>query len=163
MKSRRPFVKRVAPGLPLAILLLGSFLAAAPAQAQTSDWRAVQQLRPGTAISVKGRFRVQCNFREASETELVCSQRTQGRFLRPPIVLPRAQIRQVRIERAEASALAGTAIGAGAGAALGANSGNGALTREGSTLLGAGIGGLIGGTFGRQFPFLHGDVVYERP
>lgn len=163
LMALRVFAKREAFRIPAASILLGSFLAAAPARAQTGDWHAVQQLRPGTAISVKGRLRVQCNFREANETELVCSPRTQGRFLRPPIVLPRAQIRQVRLERAEASALAGTAIGAATGAAVGASSGNGTLTRGGSALLGAGIGGLIGGTFSRQFPFLHGEVVYQKP
>jgi hypothetical protein len=130
---------------------------------QSNDWNAVRQLRPGTAISVKGRFRIQCNFWHADDEQLVCGPRSQGRFLRPPIVLPRFQIHQVRIERADASALAGTAIGAGAGAAVGASSGNGTLTRGGSTLLGAGIGGLIGGVFSREFPFLHGEVVYQKP
>ena len=131
--------------------------------AQTSDWNAVKQLRPGTPISVKVRLRVQCNFRHADDKQLVCDQRTQGRFLRPPIVLARAQIHEVRIERADASMAAGAAIGAGAGATLGATSGNGTLTRGGSTLLGAGIGGLIGGVFGKQFPFLHGEIVYQKP
>ncbi len=95
--------------------------------------------------------------------QLVCGQRTQVRFPRPPIVLQRAQIREVRIERTDASAVAGAAIGAGAGATLGATSGNGTLTRGGAALLGAGIGGLIGGVFGKQFPFLHGEVVYQKP
>ena len=131
--------------------------------AQTSNWSAVQQLRPGTPISVKVRFRVQCNFHYADEKQLVCDPRLRGRFPRPPITVPRAQIHQVRIEKVEASTMAGAAIGAGAGAALGASSSNGTLTRQGSTLLGAGIGGLIGGTFGRQFPLLHGEVVYQRP
>ena len=131
--------------------------------AQTGNWSNVQQLRPGTPISVKVRFRLQCNFRHADDRQLVCDERTQSRFLRPPIVLARWQIHQVRIERAEASAVAGAAVGAGAGAAVGATSGNGTLTRGGSTLLGAGIGGLIGGVFGKQFPFLHGEVVYQKP
>jgi len=131
--------------------------------AQTSNWSTVQQLRPGTPISVKVRFRLQCNFRHADDQQLVCDERTQGRFLRPPIVLARAHIHEVRIERADASAVAGAAIGAGTGAAVGATSGNGTLTRGGSTLLGAGIGGLIGGVFGKQFPFLHGEVVYQKP
>jgi hypothetical protein len=131
--------------------------------AQTGDWSAVQQLQPSTPISVKVRFRLQCNFRHADDRQLVCDPRTQGRFLRPPIVFARAQIHEVRIERADASAAAGAAIGAGAGAALGASSGNGTLTRGGSTLLGAGIGGLIGGAFGKQFPFIHGEVVYQKP
>jgi uncharacterized protein YcfJ len=146
----------------LAMQLLG-VVPATYAQTQSSDWSLVEQLRPGTPISVKGRLRVQCNFRHADEKQLVCDPRTQGGFLRPPIQLPRELVREVRIERVEASTVAGAAIGAGAGAALGASSGNGTLTRGGSALLGGGIGGLIGGTFSRQFPFLHGKVVYERP
>jgi hypothetical protein len=138
--------------LPFALLLLASVPSAQPA-----DWRAVEQ------ISVKLRIRVQCDFSHATDTALVCEPRLRGRIPRGLMVFRRAAVQQMRIERVEASTVAGAAIGTGTGAALGASSGNGTLTRGGGAVLLGGIGGIVGGFVGKGCPFLHGEVVYQKP
>jgi hypothetical protein len=140
------------------VLLLGSV-----SPAQTADWRAVERLNPGTPISVKNRFRIQCDFIYATKSELACEPRLQGRIPRGPMVFHRNSIHEVRIERVEASTIAGAAIGAGAGAALGASAHNGSSTRSGGAFLIGTIGGIVGGFAGKAFPFLHGEVVYQKP
>jgi uncharacterized protein YbdZ (MbtH family) len=133
------------------------------AQAQTGNWQAVEEVPAGAPISVQARLRLQCNFRYATEDELVCDFRERGRIDTGPLVFRREHVRQVRMERTEASMLAGAAIGAGVGAAAGAsvNPQRSGYTREGGTLLLGGIGGIIGGFVGKDFPFLHGKVVYQ--
>ena len=133
------------------------------AQAQTGSWQAVEELPPGAPISVQVRLRLQCNFRYATEDELVCDFREHPRLGIGPMVFRRKTVRQVRMERAEASMLAGAAIGAGVGAAAGAsvNPQRSGYTRGGSAFLLGGIGGIIGGFVGKDFPFLHGKVVYQ--
>jgi hypothetical protein len=146
--------------IPFLIALL---LFASVSSAQTADWRAVRRLNGGTPISVKLKLRIQCDFSYATETELVCEPRLQGRIPRGAMTFRRGAIRQVRIERVEASTAAGAAIGGGAGAAVGASSNNGSLTRGGGALLIGGIGAIVGGVVGKGFPFLHGEVVYQKP
>jgi hypothetical protein len=58
--------------------------------------------------------------------------------------------------------MAGAGIGAGVGSALGASVNNGTLTRSGGALLLGGIGALVGGSFGSEFPAIHGKVIYRR-
>jgi hypothetical protein len=135
--------------IPLLIVLL---LLAAVSSGQTADWSAVEQLNRGTPISVKLKLRLQCDFSYATETELVCEPRLQGRIPRGPIAFRRGAIRQVRIERVEASTVAGAVIGAGAGAAVGASSGNGSLTRGGGALLLGESAGSLEGSSKKDFP-----------
>jgi hypothetical protein len=134
------------------------------AQAQTGSWREVEDLPPGAPISVLVRLRLQCNFRYATDDELVCDFREQGRIGIGPMVFRRQNVRQVRMERTETSMLAGAAIGAGVGAAAGASVDpqRSGYTRGGSAFLLGGIGGIIGGFVGKDLPFLHGKVVYQR-
>jgi hypothetical protein len=142
-------------------------LLASTAPAQTGDWQAVKNLPPGTRISVKtGHFFANtCFFVSATDDQLVCERRR--RMIIPPVppeaVYERSRVREVRLEHSEAAnTLAGAGIGAGIGAAVGASSNNGTLTRGGGALLLGGIGALIGGSFGSQFPVIHGMVVYRR-
>jgi outer membrane lipoprotein SlyB len=76
----------------------------------------------------------------------------------------RKRIREVRLEHSEDSdAAVGAFVGAGAGAAIGAAvPGNGTVTRGGRILLLGGIGAIVGGFMGREFPMAHGRVVYRR-
>ena len=135
------------------------------AQAQTGDWRAVKNIPRGSPISVKVRVRILCIFQSATDDELIC---TRTNPLPSPIGLDdlrfdRREIREVRLEHSEATnATVGDAIGAGVGAAVGASSNDGTVTRGGGALLIGGIGGIIGGFFGRDFPILHGKIVYRR-
>jgi hypothetical protein len=148
--------------LAAALLLLASI-----AVAQTGDWQAVKDLRPGTKISVQyGHFHNLCIFEQATDEQLACDHvfhGPRGAFTPLERVYERNKIREVRLEHSDAANIAtGAAIGGGIGAAVGAGNGNGALTRGGGALLLGGIGALIGGTFGRDFPVTHGKVVYRR-
>ena len=147
--------------------------------AQTGDWNAVENLAPGTSMSVKGRghFHLMCTFVQANDDRLVCARPAHyqpiltRRFPFPvptPIQGPyyffdRRQIRDVRLEHSRANnALIGAAVVGGAFAAVGANSDSGTLTRGGGAILCGLIGGLIGGVFGRDFPLFHRKVIYRR-
>jgi hypothetical protein len=134
------------------------------AQAQTGDWQAIENLKPGTRISVKARHRVRCVFQRASQDELACERFDRlFRTLPSKIVFDRQSVREVRLERSnEANAAVGAAIGAGAGAAAGASSGNGTLTRGGGALLLGCIGAIVGWFFGANFHILHGKTIYKR-
>ena len=134
------------------------------AQAQTGDWQAVENLKPGTRISVKARHRVRCIFQGATLDELTCKRSDRlFRTLSSEIVFDRQSVREVRLERSdEANAAVGAAIGAGAGAAAGASNGNGTLTRGGGALLLGGIGAIVGWFFGADFHILHGKTIYKR-
>lgn len=147
----------------LTVLLLASI-----AQAQTGSWQAVEDLQPGTKISVQGTspFHNVCIFEHATDEQLVCQRIQHGSrraFSPSERVYERKRIREVRLEHSDVANMAtGAAIGGGIGAAVGASAGNGTLTRGGGALLLGGIGALVGGSFGRDFPVTHGKVLYRR-
>ena len=153
-------------------LLLAPLLLAAGALAQTGNWQAVQDLQPGTRISVRANHsfgRNPCFFLSANDEQLVCERvlHSRRRMIISPIppeaVYQRSRVREVRLEHSEAAnTMAGAGIGAGVGAALGASVNNGTVTRGGGALLLGGLGALVGGSFGREFPIIHGKVVYRR-
>ena len=152
--------------------LSAAVLFASAAQAQTGDWQAVKNLQPGTKISVRSDhsfIRNACFFLSATDEQLVCERAVHARrrMIIPPIpseaIYERNRVREVRLEHSEAAnTMAGAGIGAGIGAALGASANNGTMTRGGSTLLLGSFGALIGGSFGKEFPVIHGKVVYRR-
>ncbi|HEX9112296.1 MAG TPA: hypothetical protein VF845_12520 [Terriglobales bacterium] len=152
--------------------LLAPLLLAASALAQTGDWQAVKDLQPGTRISVRSDhlfIHNTCFFLSATDDQLVCERavHSRRRMLIPPLppeaIYERSRVREVRLEHSEgANTMAGAGIGAGIGAALGASTNNGTLTRGGGALLLGGIGALVGGSFGSEFPVIHGKVVYRR-
>jgi hypothetical protein len=132
---------RIISSLLVTVLRCGSNL-----RAQTGDWQAVENVKPGTRISVKTHNRVRCVFQSASQHELTC-KRLHRLFRRLPCetVFDRQSVREVRLERSvEANVALGAALGAGAGAAAGASNGNGTLTRGGGALLLGGIGAIVG-------------------
>jgi hypothetical protein len=144
----------------LALLILAS-----SAQAQTGNWQAVENIKPGSRISVKAEHRVRCIFRYATDDELVCKRIHRGLFRSAPpeIAFDRPSVREVRLEKSdEANAAVGAAIGAGVGAAAGASNGNGTLTRGGGALLLGALGAVIGWSFGSEFHVLHGKIVYKQ-
>ncbi len=140
------------------------------ARAQTGDWRTVKRLPPGTRISVKaGRSPIHsiiCLFERASDDTLVCERVLSGstrRVVPPEAVYERAGVREVRLERSDASNIAvGAVLGGGVGATLGATTTRDRTARGAGALL-LGIGGAaLGGYLGKEFPILHGEVVYRR-
>jgi hypothetical protein len=149
-------------------LLLAPLLLAAVAPAQTGDWQIVQHLQPGTKISVRiaGPFHNLCVFEHATDEQLVCEHvmhGPRGALFSSERVYPRKMVREVRLEHSDAANIAtGAAIGGGIGAAAGASVNNGTLTRGGGAILLGGVGALIGGAFGRDFPVTHGKVIYRR-
>jgi len=149
------------------IFPLVMILVSAPgALARKGNWDAVEKLSPGVRISVKTSVRLNCYFVSATDNGLVCSMQVHGpewttsydrRF-------ERRRIKEVRVEYSEATGSAvGAAVGGGVGAILGGVAGgNGTITRGGGALLLGGLGAIVGGIAGRDFPLVHGDVIYRR-
>jgi hypothetical protein len=150
--------------LKIVLSTLAGLILVSAAQAQTGDWRAVKNLAPGTRISVKTRFHVLCDFLQATDAMLVCEPIRRASLLATgEIRVDRQRIREIRLEHSDdANAAAGAAIGAGVGAAVGASANRPSLTRGGGALLFGGAGAIIGGSAGRDFPILHGKVIYKR-
>jgi len=149
--------------LVIATLFLGSN-AQAQAQAQTGDWRAVENLEPGTHVIVKAQRRYACTVEGATEAELTCW--VHHRLFRTvSIAIPRSEIREVRTLPNQAKdAWIGAGIGAGAGAiAAGTTSrdypGFNAFI---GGLAGAGGGALVGATIPIfQYLIKHGKCIYK--
>ncbi len=144
--------------------VLAWLVLASAAQAQAGDWRALEHLAPGSRISVKIRFHVLCDFRGATDTILVCEPVRRRTLIGPGVVtFDRKRIREVRLEHSdEANTAIGATLGATVGAAVGASLRSTSLTRGGSALLLGGAGAIGGGFAGRDFPILHGKVIYKR-
>src|SRR5689334_10963895 len=87
----------------LAMLLLGGNTQAqsqarvqVQSPGQAGDWRAVQNLTPGTEISVKTQRRYRCVVEKVTEDELVCE--AHGRWFRvSTLVIRRSEINEVRV------------------------------------------------------------------
>jgi len=150
--------------LKIFCFMLACLMFASAAQAQAGDWRAVQQLAPGSRISVKIRFHVLCDFEGATDAVLVCEPVRRPTLMGPgEFRFDRKRVREVRLEHSDdANTAVGAAVGAGVGATVGASLSPRSLTSGGSALLLGGIGGIAGGFFGRDFPILHGKIIYKR-
>ncbi len=137
-------------------------LSVATLQAQSDNWRSVENLESGTPISVEAHHRVSCLFLRATDDALFCEFVANSRFetITRTLKLDRRDIRQVgmgkRYSPAKDAAI-GAAVGGAIGAALPEKYGS---TRVGGALL----LGLIGGTVGWVVAGnkLHYQVVYER-
>jgi hypothetical protein len=156
---------------PVATLFLGCFLAghagaqtAPQPQNPNADWRIVEQLPLSTAISVKGKswHRFGCKVVSVSEELLICqAESLPGPNLFPPAIyhFERAEVRQIRLEHPDATALvAGLTVGT-VGAVFGAK-GPGGPDPLGGLLLG-GLGGAIAAGIGHTFP-VRGHVIYRQ-
>jgi hypothetical protein len=146
----------------LVLLLLGSN---AEARKNTGDWRAVENLKPGTNIIVKEQQKYSCRFEGANDDQLVCVVHRPWFLGRTTLVIPRAEIREVRTLPNQAKDMwIGAGVGAGAGAIAGATSkdypGFDAFV-EG--LGGAAAGAIVGGIVPIfQWLIRHGKVIYKR-
>ena len=140
-------------------------LATSASFSQSSNWRSVQEIVSGTRISVKTRFRSLCEFSQATTDTLTCLPAHPSPIVgRRALRFERSKVREVRLEHSDAAnLLIGGAVGAGTGAAIGTAVGDRGYTKEGRALLLGAIGGLIGGSLGREFPIRHGKKVYRRP
>ena len=156
----------------ILFLLFGLLLFTSTAWARKGDWHAVENLSPGTHISVLNRqspARLYCSFERATARELFCRQLTRPSFL--PIYLPpissevafeRRDIVEVRLEHSDATnAAIGGAIGAGAGAALGAASSDSHSRGAGMALFSV-LGFALGSAINRALPITPRKVIYRR-
>lgn len=129
--------------------ILVGLLFSSNAHAQTGDWRAVQDLNPGSHILVKAQRRYLCSVEGATDDELICEVGQRRTLRTSTIRIPRSDIREIRVLPNQAKdAWIGAGIGAGAGA-IAAGTGN--RTDKGfyaffGGLAGAGIGALVGAT-----------------
>jgi hypothetical protein len=138
------------------------------AQAQTGDWQAVQNLKPGSRILVKAQHRYLCSMEGATDDELVCEGH-QPRSLRlSTLTIPRSEIQEVRMlpqPNQAKDAWIGAAIGAGAGATAAAS--NSRTSRGANAFFGALAGAGFGALVGAMVPvfqviFRHGKLIYKR-
>jgi len=136
--------------------LLSALLFLSSCQAQNGDWKAVQDIPPGSLISVKTQFgTTKCAFEIAGDTELYCERGT----------FHRQSIRRVRLERPNASAVLGAAIGMGIGLGVGVAATKSSRDAESRVYGPAGVailGGIVLGTIMHVNPVVHGKVVYQR-
>ncbi len=133
-----------------------------PLQGQTSDWRSVENLAPGTSISVVQRGRQGCELLKVTDSELACD-REVGEVHRR-LVFARAQVREVRLEEPEhdrmiTGAIVGAVVGGLAGFIGGAQAAD-PEARGYARIYGIPIGGLAGGAIGSKF-HRHGAVIYR--
>jgi hypothetical protein len=147
------------------ILLAAGFLLVSYASAQVTNWQNVQDLPPGTPISVKAAHRIRCDFIAATDEELACEQTIRGQFMFPSshrFRFERRRIREVRREHPDRGTVIGAGIGAGAGAAIGAATWRpeSGYTHGGATLIPCVLGAVFGGAIGHLFA--HGEIIYRR-
>jgi len=133
-----------------------------PIGAQTNQWRRVEQLRPGTPISIVERGRQECELDSVTDSELICV-RPMSRVTRK-LVYVRSQIREVRLEMPEHNTMIVGAIAGGlAGGLLGffvIKQPSDPETHGYATYYGVPIGVFIGGAVGRHI-HRHGAVIYR--
>lgn len=138
------------------------------AQAQKGDWQAVKDLPSGTRISVKTRVWFTCILERATDEVLACDLTLDGGIWHSSseVKLDRRKIHEVRLGSDEGlNTAVGAAVGGGAGAIIGAiagaSRGSGSTPGIGAILVG-GLGAIVGGAVGREFPIVHGKVVYKK-
>ena len=141
----------------------------APLRAQTSDWRSVEELAPGTPISVVAKFRRGtgrhgCELVRVTDWELVCDRDIGGDIRR--LIFAPEKVREVRLEIPEDNRMIrGAFIGGVIGSLLGALAATHAKDPElrgYAPFYGPLIGVFIGGGIGSRV-HRHGAVVYRRP
>lgn len=133
------------------------------AQAQSGDWIRVQNLAPGTPISVKAKLRHLCTFEGATNTMLVCGPKLTGPSTLT-LSFERKEVRQVRLEHSDdTNALIGLGTGSAIGFAIGAS---GHRVDTSARLVGGVVGGAVGAFAGRfmnrSIPITHKNVIYKR-
>lgn len=124
------------------------------ASAQTGTWADVQNIRPGSYISIKTEhYNVRCEFHHASDTDLWCKDQ----------FYVRRSIHEIRLERRVASAFVGALGGAGIGAGAGLGLAKGDPEARVYYPLYFGIGAaILGARVMGSMPIIHGKVIYRR-
>jgi len=157
-----------APVLLISFLIL--LLLAGSSTAQTGDWAAIEGLQSGADIyvkTIKGR-KLQGQVESTDPERLVIWSQERG-FPGRAIVMrqiSRADVKQVRLNRRGASAVAGAAIGAGIGVGLGVAADAPSKDHEARSVVSLVFGALgagLGAAIAKSHPFLHGPVSYEAP
>ena len=152
----------------LTIFIVLSFVIESQARTPLDDWNRVRALAPGselfvkTADGTKYKGALSC----ATDRELILYAYQHGVFRRDRyrVVLPRADVLEVRMLARELSGLVGAGIGAGAGAALGAGLGSATARnhefRSLSAVTLAFLGSAVGMAIGRATAFIKGARIY---
>lgn len=145
--------------------------AQSPGDRASSSWKRVQQLAPSTHLKVSAdRHGGDCVLQTVSADSLVC---LQGHSMR---VLPRAEIKWIKLARRGRSTAAGLGIGAAVGVGAGIISGAAINSSDQGNLLhvsagkalgvGAAIGVILGATAGAVIGYTTnlspGSVIYKR-
>jgi hypothetical protein len=133
-----------------------------PIAAQTNDWRTVEQLKPGTPISIVEHGRQECELDSVTDSELICVM-PMSRITRK-LAYARSQIQEVRRETPDHNSMIVGAIAGGiAGGLLGyfaTLNASDPETHGYSTYYAVPIGAFIGGIVGRHI-HRHGAVLYR--
>src|SRR5882762_4356309 len=91
----------------ISVTLVLLSLSASDSQAQTGDWRAVQNLQAGTLISVKAKHRVKCQFLRATDDAVSCEVIRSGLLgtisQATDLTFDRQSVREVRLEHTDGS------------------------------------------------------------
>lgn len=150
------------------VLIVAIFVTSA--LAQTGDWAAVEGLPSGADISIKTKqgSKYQGNLDSVTPELLILWSQERDfpgrKFVRREI--PRADVKQVRLNRRLASVAAGAAIGAGIGVGVGAIADSQARSNEDNGLIGfvlGLLGALIGAGIAKSHPFIKGKTIYLAP
>ena len=133
------------------------------ADGQTNDWRSVENLAPGTTISVVKRTRLDCDLVNVTDSELTCDHSIAGDMRR--YVFKREQVREVRLEMPQHNQwVKGAAVGAAIGGLLGFLGGRQLADPEARAyagFYGIPIGAFVGGFIGHGI-HRHGAIVYRQ-
>lgn len=133
--------------MPLTLFVLIAFVV--PAVSQTAPaprgWQQVQSLPPQTQVRIKtDHTKATCLITAVSDTDLHCSNS----------VIPRSEIKTIKLPRRANSTIAGMLLGAGIGAGAGAGIGSAINAGDKGSIIhvsggksagvGAGVGAIIG-------------------
>src|SRR5260370_7639101 len=102
-------------------LMVVALLFGSNAQAQSGDWQAVQNLKPGSYILVKAQHRYRCSVEAATNEGLICQGHLPRSLRVSTLIISRSEIRELRMlphPNQAKDALIGAGIGAGAAALL---------------------------------------------
>ncbi len=149
-------------------LMVVALLFGSNAQAQSGDWQAVQNLKPGSYILVKAQHRYRCSVEAATNEGLICQGHLPRSLRVSTLIISRSEIRELRMlphPNQAKDALIGAGIGAGAAALV---AGTGSRSYAGVNAFFGGLNGAAGGALvGGMVPifqviFQRGKLIYKQ-